>query len=68
MPEGNKTKYGYNAQGELTSMTSPLGEETTYAYDGAGRRTSTTSPRGNEKGAEASKYTTTYTYDPEDRR
>ncbi len=64
---GNTATYEYDPEGNLISVTSPFGEKTTYTYDAAGRKTSMVSPRGNEKGAEPSKYTTHYSYEPDDR-
>jgi RHS repeat-associated protein len=61
------TTYAYDSAGDLTKLTSPLGEITTMGYDAAGRLTSKTSPRGNVSGATASEFTTTYTYDADDR-
>ncbi|HEX3584191.1 MAG TPA: DUF6531 domain-containing protein, partial [Thermoanaerobaculia bacterium] len=49
------TSYGYDAQGNLTSVTDPNGNVTTYAYDDFGRMMSQVSPVTG---------TTTYGYDP----
>jgi len=38
--------YGWNARGELVSVTTPNGKVWTYAYDGAGRRITKRSPTG----------------------
>jgi RHS repeat-associated protein len=40
------TTYGYDAQGDLASVTDPLTNKTTYGYDAAGDRTSMTAPGG----------------------
>jgi RHS repeat-associated protein len=57
-PDGHATSYGYDGEGNLTSITppAPLGQET-FAYDGLSRMTSQTDGDGN---------TTTYTYNPLD--
>lgn len=47
------TNYGYDEDGNLTSVTDPLGNATSYAYDALGDVTSVTNPLG----------TTSYTYD-----
>jgi RHS repeat-associated protein len=64
---GNTTHYGRDTEGNLTSVTSSMGEKTTYGYDAAGRKTSMVSARGNETGAEPSKYTTLFAYEPNNR-
>jgi YD repeat-containing protein len=46
--------YGYNAQGDLISITDPKGNTTSNVYDAARRLTSTTVPNG---------LLTTYSYD-----
>lgn len=63
---GKTTVYGHGSHGELTSVTDPLGNKTSFGYDSSGRHTSTVSPRGNVAGANATAYTTTYTYDDAD--
>lgn len=47
------TRYGYDEDGNLTSVTDPLGNVTSYTYDALGDVTSATTPLG----------TTSYTYD-----
>ena len=49
------TSYGYDVQGNLTSVADPNGNVTTYVYDDFGRMQRQTSPVSG---------TTTYTYDP----
>ena len=49
--------YGYDNNGNLTSVTDPLGHETDYGYDVDNRRTSVTDPLGHE---------TDYGYDAND--
>ncbi len=53
-PNTGLTQFGYDAAGNLTSVTNPLGHVTTLAYDSAGRMTTRTEPTG---------LVTTYTYD-----
>ena len=53
------TSYGYDALGNLVSMTDGEGHTTSYTYDGAGRMRSLTDALGN---------TTTYGYDDLGRR
>ncbi len=48
------TKYGYDADGDMTSKTDALGNKWTYTYDQYGDRESETDPEGEER---------TYTYD-----
>lgn len=50
------TTYGYDVNGNLTSVTDPLGRTTNHTYDELNRLTSTTDPLGN---------TTTTTYNPD---
>lgn len=54
-PLGRTTSYGYDANGNRTSMTDPAGHTTTYTFDAANRLTEVTDPAGN---------TTTTSYDP----
>jgi RHS repeat-associated protein len=67
-PRNKTTVFDYDADGNLSSMTSPLGAQTTLGYDASGRLTSVVNPRGNASGANASEYTTTYSYDDADHR
>jgi RHS repeat-associated protein len=53
-PLGTTTKYGYDANGDLTSVTDPRGNATSYAFDKLGRLTEVAQPL---------KKTTTYGYD-----
>lgn len=54
-PKGNVSRYSYDAQGNLASVTNALGHRTAYdSYDGAGRLLRTTDPNG---------LVTTFTYD-----
>lgn len=63
-PADYTTSYGYDPDGNLTSVTDPLGNKTTYSYDALNRKTSLTTPRGNVAGCGcASQYTTNYAYD-----
>jgi RHS repeat-associated protein len=55
---GNETKYTYDKNNNLLSITDPLGKTTSYTYDGLGRLTSSK----NEDG-----YTTSMVYDSGDR-
>ena len=66
---GKTWSYGYDAQGNRTSVTSPLGNKTTYGYDVTGRQTSVTSPRGNVVGCGcAANYTTSSTFNDNDQK
>ncbi len=61
------TQLAYNAQGDLTSTSTPDGNgaelaTTTYSYDADGEQTSETSPDGNLTGANAGNYTTVSAY------
>ena len=47
-------RYGYDAAGNLTSVTNPLGHTTSFTYDALRRKTSQTNPDGTQ---------VTYTYD-----
>ena len=53
------TRYGYDASGQMTSMTDPKGNTWTYVYDNAGQLVSSTDPDAG---------TTTTTYDKVGRR
>jgi RHS repeat-associated protein len=62
--DGVVTQLQYDAQGDLTSSSTPDGNgselaTTTYAYNADGEQSSTTSPDGNVSGANAGNYTTT---------
>jgi RHS repeat-associated protein len=66
--DGVVTQLAYDAQGDLTSTSTPDGNgtelaTTTYGYDSDGERTSVTSPDGNVTGANAGNYTTVTAYD-----
>jgi RHS repeat-associated protein len=68
-PNNHTTSYGYDGQGNLTSITSPapLSEKTTMGYDSVGRLTSRVDPRGNIAGCGcAASHATTFAYDGED--
>jgi RHS repeat-associated protein len=65
---GDTTTYGYDSSGDLTSQTDALGNETTYTYDAAGRLVSKVSPRGNVSGGTPSDFSTSYTYDLDNRQ
>ncbi|MGH3303503.1 MAG: hypothetical protein ACRDOK_17855 [Streptosporangiaceae bacterium] len=58
------TQLAYNAQGDLTSSSTPDGNgselaTTTYTYGGDGEQLTTVAPEGNLSGANAGNYTTT---------
>lgn len=53
-PENNTTTYGYNNNGDQSTITDPSGNTTTSAYNNIGWKTSVTTPRG---------FVTSYTYD-----
>jgi RHS repeat-associated protein len=55
-PVAATTSYGYDTNGNLTSVTDPNGHTTTYTYDSADNRTSRT---------DALDRTTTWTHDPQ---
>jgi RHS repeat-associated protein len=61
-PADYRTLYGYDADANLTSITSPLGRQASFGYDISGRLTSATDPRGNASGATPADYTTTTTW------
>ena len=61
-PRGKTTSLAYDAQANLSRITSPLGEKTTFTSDAAGRRLTTVEARGNATGADPTQYTTTTTY------
>ncbi|MEU6768115.1 DUF6531 domain-containing protein [Streptomyces sp. NPDC046853] len=66
--QGSKpASYGYDGDGNLTSVITPEGNKTTYTYDSSGRMESAVDPRGNAAGADPAKYTTRFTYYPSDR-
>jgi len=54
-PLGNTTTFGYDAQGDLATVSDPLGNTTRRAYDAASRLTAQTDPRG---------FATSFAYDP----
>ena len=63
-PADYTTSYGYDPDGNLTSVTDPLGNKATYSYDPLNRKVSLTTPRGNVVGCScANQYTTNYSYD-----
>lgn len=66
--DGVVTQLGYNAQGDLTSSSTPDGNgtelaTTTYGYDADGEQTSVTSPDGNLTGVNAGNFTAITAYD-----
>jgi trimeric autotransporter adhesin len=65
--DGVVTQLQYDAQGDLTSSSTPDGNgsqlaSTTYTYDSDGEQTSATSPDGNVSGSNAGNYTTVSAY------
>jgi RHS repeat-associated protein len=67
-PRGKVTAYTYDSLDLLTQVEAPLGGKTTFNYDTKGRIASTVEPRGNVSGCGcAPDYTTSYTYDNQDR-
>jgi RHS repeat-associated protein len=63
-PLAHTTSFTYDSAGNLASKTDPAGDKTTYPTSNVlGEPLSIVSPRGNVKGATASQFTTTYTYD-----
>lgn len=60
---GRVSSFSYDTNGDLVTAVDPLGNKTTRAYDAIGRLTSTVSPKGNVPGANASAFTTSYSYD-----
>jgi RHS repeat-associated protein len=66
--DGVVTQRGYDAQGDLTSSSTPDGNSggelatTTYTYNGDGEQVTTVAPDGNLSGANAGNYTTTSAY------
>ena len=65
--DGVVTQLAYDAEGDLTSSSTPDGNgsqlaTTTYGYDGDGEQTAETSPDGNVSGANAGNYTTVTSY------
>ena len=61
------TVYGYDTQGQLTSVTDARGAKTTYGYDTSGRIKTVTDPRGNQTGAVPADFTTTYSWIKDDK-
>ncbi|MGW5852467.1 FG-GAP-like repeat-containing protein [Streptomyces sp. NPDC055254] len=57
------TTYGYDDDGNLTSVQNPEGGRTTHGYDDDGRRTTSVEPRGNAIGADPAKYTWQFGFD-----
>jgi RHS repeat-associated protein len=47
-PRNQKTDFGYDAAGRVTSIKDPLLHETTFQYDANGKRTLTRTPLGHE--------------------
>jgi len=74
-PKGNTTSYSYDNANHLTRITGPdpdgagplTAPITTYSYDAAGNKIAQVDPRGNVPGGNPSAYTTTYTYDSNNR-
>jgi RHS repeat-associated protein len=77
---GQTTRYGYNAAGELTSVTNALNQTTSYAYDALGRLTTVINANGVAQQSlsydqydrvatrtDSEGYTLSYTYDAMDR-
>jgi RHS repeat-associated protein len=69
---GKVTRYEYLAAGQpnsglLTAVISPEGRRSELRYDATGRQIATIDPRGTVAGANASAFTTSYTFDEQDR-
>src|SRR6185437_15148870 len=62
-PTGRVTKFGYDAAGDQTSVTTPEGRQTTRAYNARGEVISVVAPAGNAPAAHPARFTTTYSYD-----
>jgi RHS repeat-associated protein len=67
-PDKVVTQLAYDADGDLTSSSTPDGNgsevaETTYFYNGDGEKTSTVAPDGNLSGANVDNFTTATAYD-----
>jgi RHS repeat-associated protein len=67
-PRDKISRYEYDSDGNLKAEITPTGRRTEYTYDGTGRLKTTTDPRGTVDGANKAAYTTSYTYDNEDRQ
>ncbi|MFE4970177.1 RHS repeat domain-containing protein, partial [Streptomyces sp. NPDC056660] len=68
IPRLKTTHYGYDTDGNLSSVTTPRGNKTTtYTCDAYERVHTVVDPHGDVTGADPSKYITTSTYDDADR-
>jgi RHS repeat-associated protein len=73
--KGNTTSYTYDNANHLVTITGPdpdgsgplTAPITTYTYDAAGNKITQVDPRGNVPGGNPSAYTTTYSYDSNNR-
>ncbi|WP_240804680.1 DUF6531 domain-containing protein [Streptomyces sp. LRa12] len=61
---GYVSRYEYDDDGHLSAEVSPEAERTTYGYDDDGRLAKLVDPRGNITGADPTKYTWSFGYDP----
>jgi RHS repeat-associated protein len=66
-PRDKTSRYEYDPAGNLTAEITPTGRRTEYTYDGVGRLKTEVDPRGTVAGANRAAWTTTYSYDNEDR-
>ena len=66
-PGSHRSRFVYDAMGELTESLDALGGRTTYRYDEVGNLIARTSPRGNADPDPAS-FTTTFGYDLDHRQ
>ncbi|MDQ3956789.1 MAG: DNRLRE domain-containing protein, partial [Actinomycetota bacterium] len=63
---GRITRNVYDDRDNLVETTDPSGDTATFTYDENDNRKTQVSPRGNEPGASAARFTTDYSYNPND--